>query len=197
LYRGASIRCIKDEFNSSLTKVNDSINQFSFSNRFWTTITNNDKVVSFHSKQIKETELAQSAIDAFKTQIINFDENNTYISPVSKNKKYFSLLLENREMYFFNLVTMNAHKINVDMARYGPSSWSSWSPNQDYVLYNHFHEYGSTMYVYDITNNQLEQAIFHNPKLTQNDLGFISPNEVIQFEITDINWINDIGFEII
>lgn len=195
LKRGVSIRCVKDDFNPNLTIVHDSLNRFSFSKQNWKTITTKDEVISNNSFQLKNSKSAQTALNAFKQKVSNFDENNTYVSPLSKDKKYFSIILEEEEsgIYFFNLEKMSAQNFKI----FSPSLWLSYSPNQDFVLYHQYIEgQSSTLYYYDIKNNELTTIDFQNQGLKNSDVGFISPYEVIQFDLENINWINENEFEI-
>jgi uncharacterized protein (TIGR02145 family) len=193
---GASIRCVKDDLNSSLTKVHDSLNQFSFSKQFWKTLTTSNEVVSYNSLQLKNSKAAQIVLDAFKQKVSNYNENNTYVSPLSKSKKYFSIFLEEEGsgIYFFNLEKMSAQNFKIA----NPSLWLSYSPNQDFVLYHQYIEgQSSTLYYYDIKNNELQTIAFQNQELKNSDVGFISPYEIIEFDLQSINWINQNEFEII
>ena len=79
-----------------------------------------------------------------------------------------------------------------------PSLWLSYSPNQDFVLYHQYIEgQSSTLYYYDIKNNELQTIAFQNQELKNSDVGFISPYEIIEFDLENINWINEYEFEVI
>lgn len=194
---GASIRCVKDDFNSNLTKVHDSLNKFSFSNQNWKTITTNNEVISHNSLQLKNSKSAQIVFDAFKQKVSNYDENNTYVSPISKNRKYFSLIINNEDQpcaYFFDLEKLTFIKLNLC----NQNLWSSYSPNQNYVLYKTSHErFSDDLTVYDIESNALNYIDFYKQGFTQNKVGFIAPYEILRLDERSVNWINQFEFEVI
>lgn len=194
---GKSIRCVKDDVNPNLTKVHDSLNQFSFSKQHWNTLTTRNKVVSYNSLHLKNSKSAQIVLDAFKTKVSNFDENNTYISSLSKDKKYFSLVLGNEEqpcIYFFNVVKQTYQELNLC----NQILWSSYSPNQDFILYKTSPErFPDNITVYEIESNELNNIDFYNQGFSTNKVGYIAPYEILRLDETSVNWINRFEFEVI
>jgi len=194
---GASVRCVKDEFNSNLTKVHDSINQFSFDKQYWKTITTNNQVVSFNAKLLKNSKSAQNVLDVFKQNISSFDENNMYISSLSKDKKCFSLILGDQEqpcIYFFNIEKQTYHELNLC----NQILWSSYSPNQDFVLYKTSPEqFSDDLTVYNIKNNTLNYINFYKQNHSHNDVGYVAPFEIIRINESSVNWLNQFEFEVI
>jgi uncharacterized protein (TIGR02145 family) len=194
---GASIRCVKDDLNPNLTIVHDSLNQFSFSKQNWKTITTNNEVVSLNAKQLNYSKSALIVLDVFKQNVSNFDKNYTYISSLTKDKKCFSLILGNEEqpcIYFFNIEKQTYKELNLC----NQILWSSYSPNQDFVLYKTSPErFPDDLTVYEIESNELNYIDFYKQGFAKNKVGYIAPYEILRLDETSVNWINQFEFEVI
>lgn len=194
---GLSVRCVKDELNPNLTKAHDSLNQFSFSKQNWNTLTTNNEVVSINAKQLKNSKPGQLVLEAFKKNVLNVDENKTYVSPLSKNKKYFSLILDNEEqscVYFFNIEKQTFHQLNLC----NQILWLSYSPNQEFILYKTSPErFPDDLTVYEIESNELNYIDFYKQGFAKNKVGYIAPYEILRLDETSVNWINQFEFEVI
>lgn len=186
---GASIRCVKDDFNSNLTKVHDSINQNSFSKQNWKSITTYNEVVSLNARQFKSSKSAQIVLDALKQSVSLFEENNTYISSLSKDKRYCALTIKGKDnIYFVNLMEPSIDEIEINY----PSAWLSWSPNQTHVLFKNY----QSLYIYDIVNKRNTELVFDGNS-SKSDIGNIEEYEFLSFDFLNINWISGVEFEVI